>query len=87
LAAKPAAAFAFLDTFDDGTSDAADEVLEQIRAVLQGVWLLPLEDAVSRAGVDVQKATAQLTGGQSLVGFLVGPPAVVFLRPDGLQRG
>jgi protein-disulfide isomerase-like protein with CxxC motif len=87
LAAKPAAAFAFLDTFDAGASDSADEGLEQIRAVLQGAWLLPLEEAVSRAGVDVQKATVQLSAGQNLVGFLVGPPAVVFLRPDGLQRG
>lgn len=87
LKAKPRAAFDFLDTFDDGASDVTNELVEQIRAVLHGVWLLPLEEAASRAGVDVPAATAQLTAGQDLVGFIVGPPAVVFLRPDGLQRG
>jgi hypothetical protein len=87
LRARPPAAFGLLDTFNDGASDATNEMVEQIRSVLQGAWLMPLAEAAALAGVDVQAATSQLTGGQSLIGFILGPPAVVFLRPDGLQRG
>jgi hypothetical protein len=85
--ARPAAAFGLIDQIDEARSDATDEFVEKLRMVLEGAWVLPLEDASNQAGVDPAVIARRLAGGRRMVGLIAGPPAVVYLRPDGLQRG
>jgi len=86
LGARPAAAFGVIDKLDAAPSDATDELLEKLRATLDGTWLLSLQEASHKAGVD-PATTARHLVGQRMVGLISGPPDVVFLRPEGLQRG
>ena len=86
LATRPAAAFGVIDKLDDAPSDATDELVEKLRVALDGAWLLSLEEASHKAGVD-PATVARHMAGQRMVGLIAGTPAVVFLRPDGLQRG
>jgi hypothetical protein len=83
----PASALDLLEAVDAAPSDETDEVLERVRAVLEGAWVLPLVRASEMAGVDAATIASRLETGQRMVGFIAGPPAVVFLRPDGLRRG
>ncbi|MGA9028492.1 MAG: ATP-binding protein [Steroidobacteraceae bacterium] len=87
LRVRPAAAFEVLDNLDKAPSDVTDELLEKLRTVLDGAWVLPLQQAGEAAGVDVTALAQRLTTGQRMVGLIAGTPSVVFLRPDGLQRG
>jgi hypothetical protein len=85
LRTRPPAAFGLIDSLDNAPSDVLDQRLEAVRAILEGTWVLPLEDACARAGVD-SAALRQSLAGQHMVGLIAGSPSVVFLRPDGLQR-
>jgi hypothetical protein len=85
--ARPAAAFGMLDQIDEARSDATDELVEKLRAVLEGAWVLSLDEASGKAGLDAAAVAQRIAGGQRMVGMIGGAPGVVFLRPDGLQRG
>jgi hypothetical protein len=86
LDTRPGEAFALLDRLDAAPSDVTDELLEKLRAALTGAWVLSLAAAGDRAGVNPDELARHLFG-QRMVGLIGGSPAVVFLRPDGLQRG
>jgi hypothetical protein len=86
LKVRPAAAFDVVDAIDAAPSDATDELLERICAALDGVWVLPLAEACQKANFDAAAVASHLATSQQMVGLIVGPPAVVFLRPDGLRR-
>jgi hypothetical protein len=87
LSARPGAAFDIIDDLDRAPSDKTDELLEKLRAALEGTWVLALQEASEKAGIDPAAVAQRLTSDQRMVGLIAGPPHVVFLRPDGLQRG
>jgi hypothetical protein len=86
LAARPAAAFDLLDAIVGEASDATDELIEQLRVALTGHWIAPLDGLIEKLGLDAAATALRLESGQRAIGFIAGPPAVVFLRPDGLPR-
>jgi hypothetical protein len=86
LRTRPAAAFGLIDDLDRAPSDAPDEAVEKLRAALDGIWVMPLRDACASAGIDMAEMATQLGAGQRMLGLIAGDPAVVFVRPDGLQR-
>jgi hypothetical protein len=86
LAARPAAAFDLLDAIVGEASDATDELIEQLRVALTGNWIAPLDGLIEKLGLDAAATALRLESGQHAIGFIAGPPAVVFLRPDGLPR-
>jgi hypothetical protein len=72
----------------DGAADSAppNDVLEKLRAALEGTWVRALEEACVESGVALDSAMTALLSGQSMVGHIRGTPAVIFVRPDGLSR-
>jgi len=82
----PRSALDMLGAIDTAPSDDTDELLERVLAALDGAWVLPLAEVGKCAGVDPVTIGSRLASRQRMVGLLAGPPAVVFLRPDGLRR-
>lgn len=75
-----------LAQIEGAEDEAGDDVLERLRATLDGVWVRPLPDACAASGVDEELAMARLLSGQGMVGLITGRPSVIFLRPAGLPR-
>jgi hypothetical protein len=59
--------------------------LEALREALHGVWIAPIEDVAERLGRPAADLAAHLQNHQ-MVGLISGPPALVYLKPDGLMR-
>ena len=87
LEVKPFEAFELLDAIDAAASDSTSALLEKLRTVLDGKWVLSLPEAASHLDIDPLAIAAELTsGGAQMVGLIRGPTPVVYLRPEGLRR-
>jgi hypothetical protein len=85
LEARPVNAFELLDEIDHPVSDVDDAVLEALREALDGVWIAPIEAVAQRIDRPAADLAAHLKNHQ-MVGLISGPPALVYLKPDGLVR-
>lgn len=79
------AAVDLLDALSGGEL-RSDEFLERVQALLDGQWVLPAAEIAATVGVDEAGLVARLATQQRVVGVLSGPPAVLFLRPEGVRR-
>jgi hypothetical protein len=71
----------------DKTEDArSDDVVERVRELLEGQWVVPATGIAASMGLDEVALVAQLTSQQHTIGVLIGSPTVLFLRPEGLRR-
>lgn len=85
LETQPVNVFQLLDQIDHPVSDVDDTTLEALREALHGVWIAPIEDVAERLGRPAADLAAHLQNHQ-MVGLISGPPALVYLKPDGLMR-
>jgi hypothetical protein len=74
-----------LDAIDGAAGRHADELVERIQEVLDGVWIAQASDIAARVGVEEAALLDRLATQQRAIGVLTGAPAVVFLRPEGLR--
>jgi hypothetical protein len=77
---------ALLDALDHAGVPRGDEILARLQELLDGRWLARAHAIAPELGLDEAALVEALTTPQRLVGLLAGPPAVLFLRPEGLQR-
>jgi hypothetical protein len=77
---------ALLDALDAPGSSASDETLSRIQEALAGRWMVPAADLARLLEIDEDALLRPIRSPQRLVGLLAGPPAVVFLRPEALER-
>lgn len=75
-----------LDTLEVTGSTKSDDILDLVREWLEGQWLAPAARVASDLNLDEKTLVGRLASNQHTVGVLLGTPAVVFLRPEGLQR-
>ena len=81
-----AATLNLLNAIDGGESGISDELLDQVEEMLEGRWVVAAADIASGAGVTEAALLNRLTTEQHSIGILSGPPAVLYLRPEGLRR-
>jgi hypothetical protein len=83
---------AVLDALDpveaagEGAGAPGDDTLTRLQELLDGVWVVRADAVAPELGLEESALVAALTTPQRLIGLLRGPPAVLFLRPEGLQR-
>lgn len=63
-----------------------DDFIDRLTALIDGRWLMPAAEAAQALGCSEQMLVAHVSSGQRQIGILVGPPSVVFLRPEGIIR-
>jgi hypothetical protein len=87
LAGHPdAATTALLDALDVPTSRTEDETLTRLQELLEGQWVARAAEVTLKLGLDEAVLVRSVTTRQRLVGLLVGPPAVLFLRPEAVRH-
>jgi hypothetical protein len=80
------AAADLLRALDAAEGTQSDDMVERVQALLEGQWVAPATDVAARMGLQPSVLLDQLATQQRTVGVLLGPPAVLFLRPEGLNR-
>lgn len=75
-----------LDALDDTQGADSDDVVDRVRELLEGQWVVHAADIAANMGVDEAALVGRLTTEQRTIGVLTGPPTVLFLRPEGLKR-
>jgi hypothetical protein len=65
---------------------AQDDLLDRLHELLEDNWVLAASEAAARVGRPEQEILGHLARPQQLIGLLAGPPAVLFLRPEGIKR-
>lgn len=75
-----------LDALDDTEGAQSDDIVERIQELLEGQWVVPATDIAASMSLDEAALLGRLTTQQHTVGVLIGPPTVLFLRPEGLRR-
>ncbi len=77
------------DFFDEvlrGPVEPPEEALERLRECLEGRWLLPAADVAHELGLPEEKVAVLAAQHTPMIGYLPGPPAVVFLHPEAVER-
>lgn len=72
-----------LDSAEDARSN---DVIERVRELLEGQWVVPATDIAASMGLHEAALVAHLTSQQHTIGVLIGSPTVLYLRPEGLRR-
>lgn len=75
-----------LDALDDTVGPHPDDVVDRVQEWLEGQWVVRAADIAASMGVDEAALVGGLTTEQRTIGVLIGPPTVLFLRPEGLKR-
>ena len=81
-----AAAAELLDALVDTQGAESDDIVERVQELMEGQWVVPAADIAANVGMDERTLVARLTTQQRRIGVLNGPPAVLFLRPEGLKH-
>ena len=81
-----AAAADLLRALDAAEGTQSDDLVERVQALLEGQWVLRAVDVAASMGLEQSSLLDRLTTQQRSIGVLIGPPAVLFLRPEGLRR-
>jgi hypothetical protein len=75
-----------LEAAGEGPGAPADDALVRLQELLDGRWVARADAIAPEVGLEEAVLVRALTTPQRLVGLLAGPPVVLFLRPEGLQR-
>lgn len=75
-----------LDALDAPATTPLDDTLAKLQEALIGYWVLPAAELARRLDVAEAALLQRVATPQRLVGVLAGPPAVLFLRPEALER-
>jgi hypothetical protein len=59
---------------------------ERLLEILRGRWIMPLADAAHELTISERHLSGFLDEGQEVVGFLDGPPPLLFLLPEAMSR-
>ena len=77
---------ALLSALDSTENARSDDVIERVRELLEGQWVVPSTGIAASMGLDEAALIGHLTSEQHTIGVLIGSPTVLFLRPEGLRR-
>lgn len=77
---------ALLDALDAPVATPLDDTVARLQEALEGLWIVPAAELARTLDLAEAALLQRLATPQRLVGVLAGPPAVVFLRPEALER-
>lgn len=75
-----------LSALDSTENARSDDVIERVRELLEGQWVVPATGIAASMGLDEAALIGHLTSQQHTIGVFIGSPTVLFLRPESLCR-
>lgn len=77
------------DFLDDVLGDQVErekEPLERLQEHLKGWWILRVTDVTRELGFSEQEVSSIAARNPQVMGYLAGPPSLVFVHPEGVER-
>jgi hypothetical protein len=82
----PEALQSFLEAVVGEQVEPDQEALERLQELLQGQWILRVADVTVQLSFTEQWVASLAARYPQVIGYLAGPPGLVFLHPEGVVR-